>query len=350
MHGDARMTEATGKARGGIARMEGTTKKERSALGKMGAAARWSEDIRTATHGDLDHPLKIGDVEIPCYVLEDETRVLSQRGVIGGLGMSSGSSGLGVRGADRLTIFLGGKALSPHVSNELLALTGNPIRFRQPNGGGLAYGYPATILADICDVVLAARKAGVLQKQQEHIADRCEILLRGFARVGIIALVDEATGFQRDRTRDALARILEAFVAKELQPWIKTFPDEYYAQLFRLRGLEYRTDSVKRPQYFGTLTNDIVYKRLAPGVLAELKKVIPKNEAGRRIAALSQALTRNIGYPKLREHLGAVIAYMTISRDYLDFIGKLDQFRPRFGEQYLLPFDYYPDQDDGKGL
>jgi hypothetical protein len=39
-------------------------------------------------------------------------------------------------------------------------------------------------------------------------------LLRGFARVGIIALVDEATGFQRDRTKDALSKILEAYIAK----------------------------------------------------------------------------------------------------------------------------------------
>jgi hypothetical protein len=100
----------------------------------------------------------------------------------------------------------------------------------------------------------------------------------------------------------------------------------------------------------GTLTNDIVYKRLAPGVLAELKKVIPKSEAGRRKGALSQALTRNIGYPKLREHLGATIAYMTMSKDYLDFIDKLDRFRPRFGEQYVLPFDYEREEDDGKGL
>jgi hypothetical protein len=175
-------------------------------------------------------------------------------------------------------------------------------------------------------------------------------LLRGFARVGIIALVDEATGFQRDRTKDALSKILEAYIAKELQPWVKTFPDEYYAQLFRLRGLEYSTSSVKRPQYFGYLTTDIVYERLAPGVLKELKKVIPKGKTGRRIAALSQALTCNIGYPKLREHLGAVIAYMTLSRDYFDFKDKLDRFRPKYG-QILLPFDYEPDTaDDGKGL
>ncbi len=257
------MPNIWGKARGGVARMKGTTKRERSDLGKKAAAARWSSDVKLATHGSEDHPLKIGDIEIPCYVLEDETRVLSQRGVIGGLGMSSGSSGAGVRGADRLTIFLGGKSVSPHVSNELLALTNNPIRFRQPYGGGIAYGYPATILADICDVVLSARKAGDLHHQQHHIADRCELLVRGFARVGIIALVDEATGYQHERTRNSLARILEAFVAKELQPWVKTFPDEFYAQLFRLRGLEYNANYVRRPEYFGTLTNDIIWKRIA---------------------------------------------------------------------------------------
>lgn len=343
------MKEPTGKAKGGAARAASMTPKARKAIAKKAAEARWATDVKLATHGSDDHPLKIGDIEIPCYVLEDETRVLSQRGlVLGGLGITYGSRSGG--GADRLANFLQGKGISPFVPNELLALIAEPIKFRHSGGGGIAYGYPATILADICDVVLSARKAGALQKQQVHIADRCEILVRGFARVGIIALVDEATGYQYDRTRNSLARILEAFVAKELQPWVKTFPDDYYAGLFRLRGLDYSADSVKRPQYFGTLTNDIVYKRLAPGVLNELKKVMPKSESGRRKGALSQGLTRNVGYPKLREHLGAVVAYMSVSSDYLDFIRKLDQHRPRFGEQYQLPFDYEPEKDSGKGL
>ncbi len=107
-------------------------------------------------------------------------------------------------------------------------LMGDPIKFRRPTGGKLTYGYPATVLADICDVVLSARKAGALLKHQEHIADRCELLVHGFARVGIIALVDEATGFQRDRAKDALTRILEAFIAKELQPWLRTFPSDFF--------------------------------------------------------------------------------------------------------------------------
>ena len=86
-------------------------------------------------------------------------------------------------------------------------VTTNPIRFRIPTGS-LANAYPATLLADLCDVVIDARNAGVLQKQQMHIAERCDQLMRGFARVGIIGLVDEATGYQEIRSNALLPRSL----------------------------------------------------------------------------------------------------------------------------------------------
>jgi len=86
--------------------------------------------------------------------------------------------------------------------------------------------------------------------------------------------------------------------------------------MFRLRGLEYPNDTVQRPRYFGVLTNDIVYDRLAPGVLEELKKINPKHESGRRKHKYFQWLTTNLGYPKLREHLGSVIAIMKLSVDW----------------------------------
>ena len=140
-----------------------------------------------------------------------------------------------------------------------------------------------------------------------------------------------------------------AFIAKELQPYIPTFPAEYYEHLFRLRKLDYRVDSVQRPQYFGCLTNDIVYKRLAPNVLTELKKAARRNEAGRPTHKYFQRLTSNLGYPKLREHLGAVVATMKLSSDYADFIGKLDRIAPRYGQNLLLPF-YDGQPDSGEGL
>jgi hypothetical protein len=157
----------------------------------------------------------------------------------------------------------------------------------------------------------------------------------GFATLGIIALVDEVTGYQRDRAANALALILEKFIAKELQPWVQTFSNEYYEHLFRLRGLSFPKDSVKRPQYFGHLTNDIIYSRLAPNILDQLKKETPRTEAGRHKHQLHRRLTDDFGHPKLREHLEAVVAVMKLSDDYPDFIRKLDRVKPRFDE---LPF------------
>lgn len=160
--------------------------------------------------------------------------------------------------------------------------------------------------------------------------------MRGLARVGIIALVDEATGYQDIRTKNALAKILEEFVDRELRAYLPTFPADFYKELFRLRGLPYSTESVARPQYFGLLTNDIVYKRLAPGALEELKKVQDKTPGGQTKHKLFQRLTGNAGYPKLREHLGSVVTLMKLSADYDDFKAKLDLLHPRHDGQGVL--------------
>lgn len=352
--GDAYMKdqdEAEGRAKGGVARAKALSPQRRREIGKSGADARWAMlpgPVLLATHGAADHPLQIGDIAIPCYVLEDEKRVLSQRGLQGGIGMSG--SGGSRTGEQRLAVFFESLASKGIEIKDLSVRIRSPIRFRAPGIGKVTYGYEATILADICDVILAARKAGVLQKQQDHIAEQCEILVRGFARVGIIALVDEATGFQQDRAKDALARILEAFIAQELQPWVKTFPNDFYRELFRLRGLEFPNDSVKRPQYFGSLTNDIVYKRIAPHVLAELKKVTKRDEVGRPTHKYFQRLTTNVGYPKLREHLGSVVTIMKLSKDYPDFLEKLNIIHPPFNETLPLALEYDQDKDTGHGL
>lgn len=339
------MVETPKRALGGLARKQALSPKKRSAIARKAAAARWSADVKEVTHGSDDHPLRIGEIEIPCYVLEDDTRVLSQRGLQTGIGMSmSGGTG----GAHRLAQFIETLADRGVDCRDLAMRIRNPILFRRKSGGAVVYGYEATILADICDTVLAARKKGLFTPNQMHIAEQCEILVRGFARVGIIALVDEATGYQRDRTRDALARILEAFIEKELQPWVRTFPADFYQEMFRLRGLPYDAASVKRPPYFGHLTNDIVYDRLAPAVLDELKLRIPRNEEGRPTAKFSQLLTRNVGYPKLREHLGAVVATMKLSANWPDFHAKLDRNYPRFSGPTQPEFDF--GDDEGKGL
>ena len=335
----AKTLSVLGASKGGLARAQSLTPEERSESARIAVEARWRKagkltEVPQATHGSPDRPLRIGNLEIPCYVLADGRRVLVQRGMLSSLDMKQGTAGRG--GGDRLTRFVATKAIAPFISVELSDVINNPILFR-PTTGGIAYGYEATALADLCDVVLAARKAGKLHYQQVHIAEQCEILVRGFARVGIIALVDEATGYQADRARDALAKILEAFVAKELQKWVKTFPADFYQELFRLRGIAYN-GSVKRPQYIGHLTNDLIYDRLAPGVRQELNRLVPRDEKGRLRNKLFQRLTEDVGHPKLREHLAAVITLMRANDDWQPFKKMLDRALPRYGDTPYLPF------------
>ena len=340
--------QGVGRAKGGLARMSKMTPEERRENAKIAAHARWEKKkMLKATHGSANHPLKIGDAELPCFVLEDGTRVLSQAGFTGALGMARGGSM--IAGMNRLELFVSRKSVNPYIGDQLAKKFANPMSFVTPDGNR-ANGFEATLLHDLCEAVLRAREAGTLQRQQLGIALRCEILIRGFARVGIVALVDEATGYQRDREKDALSKILEAFIAKELQAWIPTCPAEFYEQMFRLRGLEFSSKSVQRPRYFGLLTNDIVYKRLAPGVLSELRRVTPRNEEGRPTAKYFQSLTGNIGYPKLKEHLGAVVALMKISKSWGGFMNHINEHYPRLGDTPMLPMDYDQETDEGEGL
>src|SRR5262245_17296535 len=124
-------------------------------------------------------------------------------------------------------------------------------------------------------------------------------------RVGIIALVDEVTGYQEVRDREALQAILDRYLRKAFAAWAKRFPDEFYKEIFRLRGWKWRGMEVNRPQCVANYTKDLVYKRLAPGILEELEARNPKNEWGHREARHHQWLTEDVGHPALAQHLYA---------------------------------------------
>lgn len=342
-------TERKGRSKGGTARAEKLSPEERSEIASKGAAAkRANASLPRADHiGNLP----IGEIILFCAVLSDKTRLISEFTIKTAFGPATGGSQKRkqqlMEDSGVLPLFLVADSLQPFISQDLRTLVSNPIKYKVPSGGLPRIGYEATVLPKLCEVWLKAREAGALTNSQQPIASKAEILIRALANTGIIALIDEVTGYQSVRAKDALVTILEAFIAKELQPWVKTFPDEFYEHLFRLRGLNYLLDSVKRPQYFGYLTNDIIYNRLAPGVLLELKKVTPKNDSGKSKAKMFQSLTSNTGYPKLREHLGKVIAYMQISKDYSSFMYKMDRFLPVHGETLPLQFEAEFYEDEG---
>jgi hypothetical protein len=323
----AKQLSLLGAAKGGEVRAQKLSAERRSEIARAAVQSRWEragkEPIPRATHvGEL----KIGDASIPCAVLEDGTRMLTQWGFYRAIGRSGRPAGGWGSNVEKVAPFLDLDNLKPYVSVELAA--SKPIQFQTPRGTN-AWGYQAELLPKVCEVYLKARDDGKLLKSQLKFAKACEVLTRGLAHVGIIALIDEATGYQDERARDALAKILEAFIAKELRPWVRTFPTEFYKEMFRLRKIPYRED-VKRPQYIGVLTNDLVYSRLAPGVLDELRRLTPRDDKGRLKSHLHRRLTEDVGHPKLQQHLSAVTALMKVSDTWNQFKPMVDRALPKY--------------------
>ncbi|MGI8745136.1 MAG: P63C domain-containing protein [Bryobacteraceae bacterium] len=345
-----------GRIRSGKARMYELTADEKKTLGKKGASKRWSApEGATIYEPEAWGDLPIIGHSVPCAVLliEGEViRVVSERGLIKSFGgKRGGSHWLRTKGdtaASMLPPVISASNLREFISADLMEGLATRYFYKIPGRSGMvANGVRAELYPMICDVLLKAGDAKKLLSSQDDMKIAADMLMRGLAHTGIIALVDEATGFQGQRPPNGLALILEAFIAKELQPYVPTFKNDFYEHLFRLRGLNYKVDTPKRPQYFGHLTTDIVYRRLAPGVLAELKKVVLRREDGTPKHKLFQRLTQNRGYPSLREHLGSVTSIMKLSDAYPDFINKLDRLHPRYGQ---MPLDYGIAKDDGKGL
>jgi hypothetical protein len=326
------------QSKGGHARAQSLTSGERREQAREAALARWSGDLPRATHyGEV----KIGKATIAAAVLPNGKRLLTQGSFLRALGRSptpkAGTGGLVTEG---LPFFLQAEALSPFISDELREAT-TPIHFRAPTGQR-AVGYDAMLLPKVCEVYLNlrddyARKHEPVPRKYEHIVRACDMLTRGLAQVGIIALVDEATGYQEVRDREALQAILDRFLAKELAAWAKRFPDEFYQEIFRLRGWTWRGMSKNRPRVVARYTNNIVYERLAPNILAELEAKNPRDERGRRKSKHHQWLTEDVGHPALAQHLHAVIGFMRASESWTEFMKLLQRAFPKRGTTLALP-------------
>lgn len=326
--------EVTGRAKGGIARAAALSEEERKSIARRAAQARWSKDMPYATHEGI---IEIGDIEIPCAVLSTGQRVVTQSGFMRALGRARQAKGRQYyKGDVNLPAFLTAQNLKPFISN-VLEVTSSQIEFRT-KGGVLAYGYADELLPEVCDVFIKADRQRALNPNQAHIADRAHIIMKGLAHTGIAGLIDEATGYQTVRDKHALQAILDKYLRKELAAWAKRFPDEFYRQIFRLRKWEWKGMRVNRPQVVAHYTNDFVYARLAPGILEELEQRMPRDERGRKMGRNTQLLTEDVGHPALAQHLYAVTALMTASRNWDEFKRMIDAALPKKGSNLELQF------------
>lgn len=331
------------QSKGGRARAQSLSDEERREIARAGARARWEKEraegpIPRATHKGVLH---IGEATIPCAVLDDERRVLSETGVTLALGSRSGASKrikkeLAQAGAP-IPVFLAPNNIKAFISSDLMSGPLRPIVFK--DGRRHVVGYEATILPKVCRVWLDARDAGVLQSQQLERAHKADLLIRALADVAIVALVDEATGFQDERDRDALYHLLAIYLSEERLAWARRFPNEYYRQLYRLRRWKWPAGKAKTP-LVGKLTNKLVYERLPEGVMQELQVRNPTEPGtGRRKWKHHQFLSEDIGQPDLRDHLLQLVAIMRISPDWRTFLSHFENAFPKVGAQTEMIFE-----------
>ena len=311
--------------KGGKARAQSMTKLERSERAKTAARKRWGKELPHATH---EGTLEIGQAEIACANLDNGVRVLTQSSFMIALGRARQAKGRDHYDADvNMPAFLTAKNLKPFIPDDL-SKTSSQVEFLTLRDT-TAFGYSADLLPKVCYVFMDAAEAGVLTHNQVHIAEQAKILIRGFAHIGIRALVDEATGYQLERPRRDLEEQLKKFLSESLRRWVRTFPADYFKHLCRLRGVEFR-DDMKLPQYFGTLTNDIIYRRIAPGLLKSLKQ--RRAEIGRPNEKLHSGLSLDVGVPEILLHLGTAVGLMKLNDDYDKFKKQLDEVAPIYPE------------------
>ena len=337
----------TPQQKGGRVRAERLGAERRKEIASRGGAAR-RDMLRDVPRAEYAGEVKIGDLIFPCSVLSDGTRVLTQGDFMAKMGMYySGwvsANRTPAEVAADIPQFLAFKALKPFIDRHLGDLQSVTVAYRTERGA-IARGIKAEIIPKLCDVWLDAADAGKLGKRQAEIAQKAKTIMRALAHVGIIALVDEATGYQEIRDRRALEDILNRFISEDLRKWTPTFPDSYFKQVFRLKGWRIPSFPTARPGAMAHYTNDIVYSRLAPGVLAELQQLNPTDGRGVRKHKHFQHLTADHGHPKLKDHLKDVVLLMTASGSWAEFRKLLDRAKPKVNVpgELALGVDAEPD-------
>lgn len=289
-----------------------------------GGKARW---MPKATHEGI---LKILDKQLPCVVLDSGERLITQDAVFKAFDRPRRGRKISeqTHSSDiKLPAFLESKNLFPLISKDDLERI-SVVNYLNINKKECE-GYNAEIIPIVCDLYLVAREKGILTPSQVRIAEISEILVRSLSRVGIQALIDEVTGYQQIRPRDALESYLNKILGKELGEWTKKFPDLYYANIYTIKGWPEFSTSKNKYSCVGHYTNDLVYSRLGQDVLDELKERTPDTSKNK----MHQWLSVDTGHPLLSEHLKGIILLQRLAiaqgLGWKRFIDMVDQIYPK---------------------
>lgn len=237
-------------------------------------------------------PIEIGPVEIPCYVLEGEIRVITKRGMEAALGLDASGT--------RLRAMVVRKSIKSFLPKDF-SLRAKEYHFKTPNGV-TAHGYEATTLATIIEAVLASWQAKKLHHSQMHIVGQCALLSAGFMRAGIVALIDEHTGYEKIKIAKTVRDIMiETCVSDKLVAWYKQVPNEWWEEMLRVCGVN-DIPPTFCPIWMGKLFKRTIWDFMPDGVYETISGMVGFKETANgnvyRENCLHQHLTPDCGLPQ----------------------------------------------------
>lgn len=310
------------RSKGGKKRAENLTAEQRREIAlKANHSRKCMRDLPKATHSG---ELIIGDSSISCCVLADGRRLISETSMFEILGRTRKGRGKGKRSLDQLPAFLSANNIRTLVINNL-GDGPNIIPFINSTGAKMN-GYEASLIPNICKIFIDAYDLGILTQPQIPTAIKCKIILHALASVGITALIDEATGYEKFKENNELQKLFQKFIAKELQPWTKKFPNSFFNNIKRMYGLEHLKGN---PKFAGHLINKYIYGEINEEILEELKKINPLNCNGNRTHRHHQFLTEDVGHPALTKQILKIDTLMSASENKEEFETLFEKIRQR---------------------
>jgi hypothetical protein len=159
-----------------------------------------------------------------------------------------------------------------------------------------------------------------------------EIIVRARAKVGIIALVDEATGDQEVRKSGPPVETPGAY-REDMQEWAGMFPEEFWLELARLEST--RCSPRHRPLRWGRYVMLFVYDALDQDVGRKLRELNP-NPHYRN----DHQWLKDFGRQRVNDQIQRVIAVMKMCDDMPQFKRSFERVFGRAHQMELAGFDW----------
>lgn len=199
-------------------------------------------------------------LEIECYVLENGSRVITKQGIQKTLGISNKNN----NGFSLEDIILSSEVKKSQEKFEYFlpikkALQNNFKSTSQQN----TRFYDVEVLITICSHINRMKLLGFLPDELDWLHVTSEKIRDAFSKLGIIAFVDDATGYTKFRKQNEYVEKLKLLLSEDAGEWEKCFTTDFYEIFWKFWGNRKKFDGSKKQQFFRALMEKYVYTPLA---------------------------------------------------------------------------------------